>query len=394
MFDPIGQQKLRSPTFTTHAAAAAWRVEALTVIRTQVAAPKLRATIREAFLAALAGIDSGGVRTRRGTPFAPGTVRNLEADFRNHVEPYFGAARLDEIDRDRLQAWVRALASGDAAHLSAPLSSSAVSNCLKPLRLVFRVEAENDSSFTQDPFRGIRMPTSPPAPARAIPLVEFARSIDALPSVDLRLIYGLAGYAGLRLGEIQSLTRERVADTVIEVITGYDAVEGVRPRPKTPAGQRVVPIIPPLRALLDEHLKATGIRSGLLFPSPTRPGRALDKRAIHRRAKRAFEARELDFLRPHDARHCFGTYMGFAGVPSHTLRLVIGHTSIKTTDRYLHRLEEAALEAGSALSRYAAKALGTTDEESEFADLGRGALIEMIRDLRSELAGSRHVRPA
>jgi integrase len=55
---------------------------------------------------------------------------------------------------------------------------------------------------------------------------------------------------------------------------------------------------------------------------------------IHRRAKRAFEARQLDFLRPHDARHCFGTYMGFTGVPSHTLRLVIVHTSIKTTDRY------------------------------------------------------------
>ena len=39
-----------------------------------------------------------------------------------------------------------------------------------------------------------------------MPLVEFSRRIDALPDDELRLIYGLAGYAGLRLGEIQSLT--------------------------------------------------------------------------------------------------------------------------------------------------------------------------------------------
>lgn len=131
--------------------------------------------------------------TRRGTPFAPGSIRNLEADFRNHVDPYFGAARLDEIDRGDLQRWIRGLTSGELSHLKRPLSPSAIANCLKPVRLVFRVEAENDATFPADPFTGLRLPTALAAKERAIALVELAQQIAALPDTEMRMIYGLAG---------------------------------------------------------------------------------------------------------------------------------------------------------------------------------------------------------
>ena len=88
------------------------------------------------------------------------------------------------------------------------------------------VPASSTSSDTSsaDPFAGLRLPTALAAKERAIALVELAQRI--------------AAYAGLRLGEIQSLTAERVTDTTIEVVTGYDPHGGVRPRPKTPARQR------------------------------------------------------------------------------------------------------------------------------------------------------------
>lgn len=385
--DPTSKRKRRSPPFTSHAAAAAWRAEALAALKTP--GPKEQPKLRDAFAEATAGIQTGAIVTTRGTPFAPGSIRNLEADYRNHVAPFFENARLNEIDRGALQRWIRGLASGSFAHLTKPLSPSAVANCLKPLRLVYRVQRENDASFLEDPFAGLQLPRDHPKRERAMPLADFSKRIEALPDDELRLIYGLAGYAGLRLGEIQSLTAERVGPSSIEVVTGYDAYAGVRVRPKTPAGQRVVPIIPPLRRLLDAHLASSGITRGLLFPSRTRPGRALDKRAIHRRAQRAFSAVGFDFVRPHDARHCFGTYMGFAGVPSQTLRLVIGHSSIKATERYLHRLEEAALEAGSALSRYAARQLDEAHSESsqdDLADLSRADLVRLVGDLRMQLA--------
>jgi integrase len=387
--DPTSKRKRRSPPFTSHAAAAAWRAEALAALKTLAGRPKEQPKLRDAVADAIAGIEVGAIVTTRGTPFAPGSIRNLEADYRNHVAPFFANARLNEIDRGALQRWIRGLSSGSFPHLTRPLSPSAVANCLKPLRLVYRVQRENDASFSEDPFAGLQLPREHAKRERAMPISEFSKRIDALPDDELRLIYGLAGYAGLRLGEIQSLTAERVGACAIEVVTGYDAYAGVRARPKTPAGQRVVPIIPPLRRLLDAHLASSGITHGLLFPSRAQPGRALDKRAIHRRAQRAFSVVGFDFVRPHDARHCFGTYMGFAGVPSHTLRLVIGHSSIKATERYLHRLEEAALEAGSALSRYAAKQLDEVQQEAsqdDLADLSRAELVRLIGDLRRQLA--------
>ena len=241
-----------------------------------------RAAERPRLADAIAGINAGAIVTTRGTPFAPGSIRNLEADYRNHVAPFFANARLNEIDRGALQRWIRGLSSGSLSHLTRPLSPSAVANCLKPLRLVYRVQRGNDASFSEDPFAGLQLPREHSRRERAMPLADFSKRIAALPDDELRLIYGLAGYAGLRLGEIQSLTAEHVGPAAIEVVTGYDAYAGVRARPKTQAGQRVVPIIPPLRRLLDAHLASSGITHGLLFPSRTQPGRALDKRAIHR----------------------------------------------------------------------------------------------------------------
>ena len=69
---------------------------------------------------------------------------------------------------------------------------------------------------------------------------------------------------------------------------------------------------------------------------------------------------------------------------------MIGHASIKTTDRYLHRLEAAALEAGSAPTRYAAKQLDSAASEDELAEVSRSELIRKERrDLLPRLRDSR-----
>ena len=148
VFDPHRKKRIWSTTYPSQAAAAAWRVETRLALKNRRLVPTPRPLLREAFTDARAGIEGGSIMTRRGTPFAPGSIRNLEADFRNHVDPYFGAARLDEIDRGDLQRWIRGLTSGELSHLKRPLSPSAVANCLKPVRLVFRVEAENDDTFS------------------------------------------------------------------------------------------------------------------------------------------------------------------------------------------------------------------------------------------------------
>jgi len=55
-------------------------------------------------------------------------------------------------------------------------------------------------------------------------------------------------------------------------------------------------------------------------------------------------------VRFHDLRHTFATRLAGAGVPLHVIQRILGHSDIKTTQRYLHVAEESALDAVEMLS--------------------------------------------
>ncbi|TDC21736.1 integrase [Streptomyces sp. 8K308] len=56
-----------------------------------------------------------------------------------------------------------------------------------------------------------------------------------------------------------------------------------------------------------------------------------------------------EHLRRHDLRHTGLTWMADAGVKPHVLRLIAGHGSLATTQRYLHPDRRAIKEASVAL---------------------------------------------
>jgi len=60
-------------------------------------------------------------------------------------------------------------------------------------------------------------------------------------------------------------------------------------------------------------------------------------------------------LRIHDLRHTFGTRAADQGVPLSAIRDVMGHKSIKTTERYAHATDEAKRRAVEAAGRKPAK---------------------------------------
>ncbi|AKG41605.1 integrase family protein [Streptomyces xiamenensis] len=59
-----------------------------------------------------------------------------------------------------------------------------------------------------------------------------------------------------------------------------------------------------------------------------------------------------EHLRRHDLRHTGLTWMADAGVKVHVLRLIAGHGSLVTTQRYLHPDRRAIGEAGMALAAH------------------------------------------
>jgi integrase len=117
--------------------------------------------------------------------------------------------------------------------------------------------------------------------------------------------------------------------------------------------RRTVPIIERIRPMVGRRLDAVGDDPmARLFTGP-RGGRITT--AVLRDATHWDEVvvgLGYEHLRRHDLRHTGLTWMADAGVPLHVLRLIAGHGSLTTTQRYLHPDRRALSSAGAALTAH------------------------------------------
>ena len=156
-----------------------------------------------------------------------------------------------------------------------------------------------------------------------------ARLIGAATSERWRAALALAGFAGLRLGEIRALTW---ADVDLE--TGALSVrrsmlpDGTVKAPKTDAGNRTAPIVPALRRLL----VAWRLRSPHTRPGDpvvcTASGGPVQERNLRRALTDAKTAAGLDEtegrLSMHSLRHSWASALATGGLAATTLARVHG----------------------------------------------------------------------
>jgi integrase len=116
---------------------------------------------------------------------------------------------------------------------------------------------------------------------------------------------------------------------------------------------RVVPLIEEIRELVQQRIAAvnrdpearlfTGPRGGRITTAVLRDATSWDEVV----GKLGYE-----HLRRHDLRHTGLTWLADAGVPVHHLRLIAGHGSLTTTQRYLHPDRQSITDAGELLSKH------------------------------------------
>lgn len=102
--------------------------------------------------------------------------------------------------------------------------------------------------------------------------------------------------------------------------------------------QRVVPMGNTSAALLTEYIEKYRIKSGLndtLFYNEIGNCRCTDN-LVKQVFKHLKEKSGIKRLHPHLLRHTFATYYIADGGDLETLRIILGHANIQTTQRYLH----------------------------------------------------------
>jgi len=142
--------------------------------------------------------------------------------------------------------------------------------------------------------------------------------------IDAYLAFLLMLYGGLRIGEVLSLTPFNFQGNSL-IFKGKGRKE------------RTIPLEGELSKVLDYLY---------LFPLfKERESKTARELALRRKLKRVSKEAGVKEFTPHRLRHTFGTIIAEAGFDAFTIRELLGHSSIKTSSKYVKVSEKRKREA-------------------------------------------------
>lgn len=265
---------------------------------------------------------------------------------RTHVLPTFGNVALARVDRTSLREWVAHMADADDVGLSPATVAKNVQVFNKLMRA-----ALDDRLISANPLERLPLPRIEREEMRFLTPLELSKLADAIDP-RYRGFVILAGYSGLRLGELLALRWGHIDldHRHVEVRETLSAVSGQISfgPPKTRAAIRTV-TIPGF--VIDELVKPTERSTDagqLVFTSPE--GHPVRPTLFRRRFwKPAVDAAGLAPLRIHDLRHTAVALWIAAGGHPKQIAARAGHTSVSVVlDRYGHLLpnhDDALMQA-------------------------------------------------
>jgi integrase len=140
--------------------------------------------------------------------------------------------------------------------------------------------------------------------------MEQVKTLADAASENVRASIWIALLTGCRRGEVCKIERKHIGADVIELPAGNTKTERYRQVP-------IVPALRPWLAYLPLQINYEGVKSGF---------------------RRAREKAGMPHVNFHDLRHSCATILLGLGVPLHVVRDILGHTSIKSTERYAHAM--------------------------------------------------------
>jgi site-specific recombinase XerD len=262
--------------------------------------------------------------------YAPATrdlyIRRVQA-----MAEHFGRSPAD-LNREEVRTYLRLLSEQGA-------SRSTFAQVVGALRFLYTITLDRPEMVPDLPY---------PRETRRHPVVlspqEVARLLNAMGNLKHRTVAMVLYGAGLRISEALAL-EVRDIDSDRNVITVRHG-KGDR--------DRQVPLSDVLLTTLRTYWRAYQPR---LFLFPGQDGEApMGKGTIQKAIRTArVRARLAKPVTPHVLRHSYATHLLEAGTDLRLIQILLGHGSLKTTQRYLHVATERVCGTASPLDSLASE---------------------------------------
>ena len=312
----------------------------------------------------------------------PSTYASYLATYETHFSPAFGEMPLYEVTQDVVQDYYqkKQLAGARKDGKDSGLSPKTIRNHHMILKDFFTY-AEGKYKLHGNPTLCTTRPEVIQREMRVLSPSEMEVFIREVMKETQRIAILTDLFVGYRKGELLALeisdfdlerqtlrvskNIQRVPTVALSLdnpnikILNYDPSKKthliVQNTPKTRSSYRETSISDGLCELLVRHIFTMANSdwpnpNNLLFPSTT--GTYIDPKSFDIRLRAVSKRCEIKNVNPHALRHTMATRLVEEKVPLNIVQGILGHSSIETTRKYLHKNEEIEREAIESMSNH------------------------------------------
>lgn len=297
------------------------------------------------------------VKTRR-----PSTTRSYQSVIDQHVVPAIGTVRLDKLTPVHIRKVISIMDGKNA-------SSTYQRNAHSVMAAAF-ADAEREGRINRNPVDLVQAPLKAISTLNFLTVEETKKLLEVFRESEDAYLWATFLLTGGRRGEIIGLEWDRV-DELIDLSWQMQRIGANQTvpanyerrritgglwwtRPKSRAGWRMVPLVQPLRGILNEwRTHAPKNEWGLVFTRVAEDGSRipLDPDYITRLWPEVLKAAGITRrIRLHDARHTAVDLLYAAGIAEADIKEIVGHSTVEMSRAYRSKQNQERLQM--ALEQY------------------------------------------